>query len=338
MLNKNKLKEYLTNTGPKTLIKIKKFVRESKAELDYKSFGHLNKDKIFYVIRRYPSAGLFSNITFVLNHLRLSDEANFIPIIDMENYPSLYNENKIIKKTKNSWEYYFENLNKYSLKEVYKSKNVFLSNLVFEKDMSINITDKKIKNYLNKIKIKKNILKKTKIFEKNFFFKKDKILGIHFRGSTYKNARGHAFPLTPQLMIKNINFLLKKFKYNKIFIVTEEDKYLKILQKEFKDICISYPSFRMNNIDSFKIYPRMNHRYLLGEEILIETLLLSKCDGLTFIKSNVISAAINFSKKKQNLHETFLGLNSRNRFVSKYLWKIKSKLPSSLGGLSLKYK
>ena len=28
----------------------------------------------------------------------------------------------------------------------------------------------------------------------------------------------------------------------------------------------------MNNIDSFNIYPRMNHRYLLGEEILIDWL------------------------------------------------------------------
>ena len=92
------------------------YAKESKIELEYKSFGHLNKDKIFYIIRRYPSAGLFSNITFILNHLRVCDKANFIPIIDMENYPTLYNENKIIKKTKNSWEYYFENLNKYSLK------------------------------------------------------------------------------------------------------------------------------------------------------------------------------------------------------------------------------
>lgn len=333
-----KFKELLTNTGPKTFIKIKKITSKSKVDLNYKSFGHLNKDKIFYVIRRHPSAGLFSNITFVLNHLRICDKANFIPIVDMENYPTLYNENKIIKKTRNSWEYYFDNLNKYSLNEVYNSRNVFLSNPVFQKDMLIDITNKKIKNYLKKIRIKKNILKKVKNFSNKFFYKKDKILGIHFRGSTYKNARGHTFPLTPKLMIKNINFLLKKFKYNKIFIVTEENEYLKILRKEFKDICISYPSYRMDNIDSFKIYPRINHRYLLGEEILIETLLLSKCDGLTYIKSNVISAAITFSKKKQNLHETFLGLNSRNRFISKYLWKIKSKLPSSLGGLSLKYR
>ena len=89
----------------------------------------------------------------------------------------------------------------------------------------------------------------------------------------------------------------------------------------------------MYNLDSFKIFPRKNHRYLLGEEILIETLILSKCQGLTFVKSNVISAAIAFSKNKIKLHEIFFGLNSRNKFLSKYLWYIKSMLPAKLGGL-----
>ena len=62
----------------------------------------------------------------------------------------------------------------------------------------------------------------------------------------------------------------------------------------------------MKNIHTFKIYPRKNHRFLLGEEILIEALLLSRCKGLTYIKSNVISAALMFSKKKINLHQIFL--------------------------------
>ena len=94
----------------------------------------------------------------------------------------------------------------------------------------------------------------------------------------------------------------------------------------------------MEKCDSFKIYPRKNHRYLLGEEILIETILLSKCNGLTFIKSNVTSAAKIFARKKIRLHEIYLGLNSRNKFVSKYLWYIKSNLPNFLGGLKISYK
>ena len=177
-----------------------------------------------------------------------------------------------------------------------------------------------------------NIMKKKEIRHIPIIDRK-KILGVHFRGSTYKTARGHAFPPTIKLMIKNIETLMQKYKYNKIFLVTEEQKYLSALKKKFGDKLIFYNSFRMNKLDSFKIYPRRNHRYLLGEEILTETLILSKCQGLTYIKSNVISAAIMFSQKKIETHEMFLGFNSRNKFFSNYLWFIKSFLPGKFGGL-----
>ena len=336
-----KIKEIFTNTGPKILIGKKlnsKIEINNLSQIYFKSFGKLNKNKIFYIIRRNPTAGFFSNITFVLNHLKICKEMNFIPIIDMKNYPSLHNEVNIIKNTKNSWEYYFEKLNKYSLDEVYKSKNVYLSSKKFQKKMFIDMTDAKISKYFSKIKVKKEILQKIDNFYKKKFKRNDKILGVHFRGSTYKTARGHGFPLTKDLMIKNIQFLLKKFNYNKIFVVTEEQEYLKILKENFKDKLIYYNSFRMKKLDSFKIYPRKNHRYLLGEEILIETVLLAKCDGLTFIKSNVISAAKMFAKKKIKFHEIYLGLNTRNKFFSKYLWFIKSILPSYFGGLKVSYK
>ena len=38
-------------------------------------------------------------------------------------------------------------------------------------------------------------------------------------------------------------------------------------------------SFRMNKLDLFKIYPRHNLRFKMGEETVIDTLLLSECNG-----------------------------------------------------------
>ena len=89
----------------------------------------------------------------------------------------------------------------------------------------------------------------------------------------------------------------------------------------------------MSKYDSFDIYPRKNHRYKLGKETIIETLILSKCNGISFIKSNVISAAILLSLKKQKLHEIFFGYNSRNIYFARWLWYIKSYMPISFGGL-----
>ena len=87
----------------------------------------------------------------------------------------------------------------------------------------------------------------------------------------------------------------------------------------------------MSKIDSFKIYPRKNHRYKLGKEILLDTLILSKCDGLSYIKSNVISAAKLLAKKKQNNHELFYGYNSRSKFIARWLWYLKLYLPFIFG-------
>ena len=54
-------------------------------------------------------------------------------------------------------------------------------------------------------------------------------------------------------------------------------------------------SYRSNKNDAFKIYPRNRHRYKLGREILLETMLLSKCDIFLYSNSNVSKAVIGFN-------------------------------------------
>ena len=59
-----------------------------------KSFGSKNKNKIFYVINRSPGGGMFSNLNFVIHHLLIADKFKFIPVIDMQNFITFYNEKK----------------------------------------------------------------------------------------------------------------------------------------------------------------------------------------------------------------------------------------------------
>jgi hypothetical protein len=61
-------------------------------------FGNKNKNKIFYVIKRSPGAGIFSNLFYVLQHLFLIRNKRFIPIVDMNNFITLYNEKKLCNK------------------------------------------------------------------------------------------------------------------------------------------------------------------------------------------------------------------------------------------------
>ena len=335
---KNLIKQILTNTGPKLFIK-KKIEKKLPylSNINLRSYGKKNPNKIFYVIRRSPGAGLFSNLTYVLNHLVVANKHNFIPVVDMENYPTIYNEKNKVNGTKNSWLYYFKPVSKYKLSEIYQSFNVIISGNSLEESMSADIASKAIfKKTLKKyIKFNNKLDNEIDFYKKKYFSFNDKILGVHFRGTTYKTARGHAFPLTKNMMKKNIDSLIKKYKYSKIFIITEEVEYLNFLKKKYKNKIIHSNFFRSKTLDAFQHYPRKDHRYNLGKEIIIETMLLSFCDGLTFVKSNVSSSAILFSKKKQKLHEIFLGYNSRNKYIARWLWYFKSLLPKHLGGLKI---
>ena len=88
------IKNLLTNTGPQILFNKKNFISNPSLQttLGYQSFGNKNKNKFFYVISRWPTSGFFSNLTFVVGHLRICKKMGFIPIINMKNYKTLYNE------------------------------------------------------------------------------------------------------------------------------------------------------------------------------------------------------------------------------------------------------
>jgi hypothetical protein len=325
-------KKFLFDNPAKPLFNInKKFINLIAFKKYY--YGNKNKNKKFLIINRSPGSGLFSNLNFVLNFIYLAKKKKFIPIIDMENFPTIYNDNKKINKTNNSWEYYFKKLNKFKLADIYQSQNVYFTNSHFLPGMSFDSTIPRLRKILKKIKFKQDLISKANNYFNKNFNKEDKILGVHFRGSTYKIARGHQLPATIKIMSEHIKYLIDKYSYNKIFLVTEEQKYLEAIKKQFKNKCYFFPSFRMNKKDSFDIYPRKNHRYKLGYETAIEAIILSKCHGLTYVKSNLILAVMSLSKIKQSYHEILLGFNSRNKFIARWYWYIKSLLPRFLGGL-----
>jgi len=324
------------NAKPLKNITAKKYLKQiSRYQINsgLYSFGSKNKNKKFYIIKRSPGAGFFSNVNYVLHDLLICKKFNYIPIIDMKNFKTIYNEKNKIYNFSNAWEYYFKRLNKYKLEEVYKSKNVIIPSQ--KTKLKFDISNKIFQNFKKKIIINSQIKNLSNSFSKKNFNTKDKILGIHLRGTSYKTASGHALPPTAEIMSKFIDDLIKKYNYNKIFLVTEEKKYLNFFIKKYSKLCFFIHTYRSYKNDAFLVYPRKNHRYLLGKETLQEALILSNCDGLAYIKSNLISASIFFSKKKQIKHSIFLGFNSRNRFISRWFWHVKKLLPNNYGGLKI---
>lgn len=337
---KNLLRKIIYQRFYKPIISKKKNLPKKKFHIQ--SFGDLNKDKIFYVIQRSPGVGLFSNLSFVLNHLKLAKSLGAIPIVDMENFPTIYNEKNRILNTYNSWEYYFNQLSDYSLDEIYQSKNVIISESNFyskEENFFYNITESNdlVKILNEEINLKK-IKKKLVYYLKDKLFENKKILGVHFRGTTYKIA-GSAYAITPNQMINKINEIFSKENYEKIFLVTEDLKNFNSILNYFDKKVIFLKSSKkgIKNQEVWDNYSRTRHRYKLGRNILVETYLLSFCDGYIDIDTNPreIAHGLNLNKN-QKRYTIDNGFNESWRFFNylKYSWHIRNLLPEKLGGFS----
>ena len=308
---------------------------EDKPKYFYINGGNKNPDKLFYVIQRSPGAGLFSNIAFIINHIKIAENLGAIPVLDSFNFPNLYNEN-IIRN--NSWDSYLSNNLNYSLEEVYSSKNILITTNEWAKFfvMSIGSLDNAYNYFFKYFKINENLLQKVNNYITKNHFLNEKIIGLHFRGGDQKTANGHQFPLTKTQIYNKLKDLIKENKYTKIFCSTESIDNLNFVKKHFKEMVIYYDSYRSLNNPYLENY-RENHRILLGEEILIEALILSKTDFFLCGNSNV-SEFVKIIRSNEN--KPFLemknGKNSNNPFLALYLFKIKSILPYKLGGFKKK--
>ena len=139
---------------------------------------------------------------------------------------------------------------------------------------------------------------------------KEKILGVHHRGTGYKITE---YPITINQMINIINEILEKENYDKIFLVTEDLNNFKALKNYFGEKLIYLDSSQrgVNNLDVWKTYPRTLHRYKLGRDILYETFLLSYCDGYFDIETNPteFAHAMNLNTNQKDTHLTMELIN-----------------------------
>ena len=75
----------------------------------------------------------------------------------------------------------------------------------------------------------------------------------------------------------------------------------------------------------------------MGNDILLEAILISKCDGFVYTTTNV-SEFVKFldKKKKLNYYSIKNGINSSNAYIAKWLWFYKNLSPNFLGGFNNK--
>ncbi|ONI38078.1 hypothetical protein AN396_11700 [Candidatus Epulonipiscium fishelsonii] len=270
----------------------------------------------FYVIANAWRSGFFASFNYVLKNLIIADIKGYIPIIDMQNYKTLYNEDYKFKNTFNAWEYYFYQPTKISLNEVYKSKNVKISGNgyseievpLYKANGNKKPTKKQIEQlncYIKKyIKIKPYVEDIVQRTQKDFS-QFNKIVGVHVRATDMYTEGGH-HPIPPglQRIIPRIDFVLKKYGVDGIFVCTDDTGSLEILQKRYGSKIICTNSVRANKGSNTGIHHdkslsnRKNHKYLLGLEVLVDMLLLSRCNLLIGGHSSVTYTAMMFNNNQ----------------------------------------
>jgi hypothetical protein len=263
--------------------------------------------------------GLFSNFLHTLQYLYLSEVEDRIPIVDWDIV--WYSQEKGYNGSKNVWEYYFEPVSPFSLKDIDRDKDDVKEVKKYIKGRKLHSEPDGCWDYISSPPeiclsnpspearafmhslIKKYVAIKSPIqskidsfYEKNM--KNNQVIGAHVRACR-DNRGGHRdIPLGKYT--KNIDKYLSNNPSAKVLITTDYKPFVDHFAKKYRDRIIYYNSQRSVNGFSptcgFKRnLTRNKGGPKVGEEVLIECILLSKCDRVLHSSSNVSSACMYFN-------------------------------------------
>ena len=292
------------------------------------TFGPYNGDKVFYLIRvETDTFGLFAITSTVLDHIQYAKAKGWIPVVDMLNYYASSMQDTANKYRRNAWELYYEPLNEYSLSEVYKSRHVVLSSMLCEPYCKVRMAgyphyDDEQLMYLHgffeeNIKIRQDILEEAERRYQQLIGGK-KALGVAYRAQFTVLDQWDAdweydHPKQSDLeeYAEDIKCTMMQEGYDCIFLATDDRKTADYFKETMNDKCIKMERklFHHSDNDSddgskifeeFEIEPTMQvygkpvtfDREEIARDYLIETLILSRCDGLLASMSGNVKFAL----------------------------------------------
>lgn len=228
--------------------------------------------------------GLFSYVLQVISNLYVADYENKELLVDLHTTP--YNN-----LNENCWTNYFYQPFKLKKKD-YNNYTSFNRSSWFNGHLSIKPILKEdvikkcnilIKKY---IKVKENIIQIKDNFKKEVI-KTENYAAIHYRGTD------HVLDcelLPKEIYFKNIEENIDK--YEKFLVCSDEQNFIDEVALIFGcDKIVAYPSVRSNSGCPIH-YNNENFKYKSGEDVLIESLLMSESKFLLRTVSNVTHFSI----------------------------------------------
>ena len=292
----------------------------SKSLLDEKKICSTNKK--FAIIRRIncQACGLFSyyivHLGCIINYLK----HGYIPILEVNSISNVFTGGKI--PDDNPWEQFFNQPCGYTFDQVVRMKNVSIFECLCVGDMPDEKTvysNKIMWDYHHQIQekymsVKKEIYLEAERIWKKLFGKSNNILGILLRGTDYvaRKPWGHAKQPSVKRAINDTAEMDEKYKYDFIFLATEDNKIRKKFVKKFGDKLkyllpktqVSYNYERMNFLSyNYKVYGNMNFM----KTYLLSIVILSKCEDIISSRTSGAAGVFILSKGFRNSLVYYLG-------------------------------
>lgn len=306
-----KIRYWMGSKLPKWLYKIAVFFRglykKIKMPEQRKCYGKLNPDKTFYVIRLCPPAtGFLANYNYVLGYMKYAFDKGWIPVIDMENYGTLYQENEPINGTRNVWEYFFEQpydvgtKKRYTLEEVYKSQNVVLAKADDQSMYNNSLTTEVLKwqhEMSLLVPFKEEMQNHIAEVAKGCIPKDIKILGVPTRGSEQKKrVIGHPIAMNVDEIMPIIKRKCTEWNIEHIFVKAEEEETIEYLKKNFTNIhytnCERIKNYNVSKDVNASIAKHKISRSESLRDYLTDIKLLSMCTSIMGTENNGLTTAI----------------------------------------------
>lgn len=258
-------------------------------------------EKTFIVLADRGS-GMFSQFHDVLS-LLIAYEKGYFTGIHVNFDRGLYYDAKV---GPNWWEYYCKpiHLGDRDHSEIKRVTGVQIPNAIPRKQL-ITYNRKKVYNLIKKyIHVKPQLTKKvTQFVEK--YFKNHFVIGVHYRGTDKKIA---APRVRYEEVVTELNKKISEVPNNyRIFVATDENDFIEYLKNLFPERVI-YLQNVIRSTDGSPVHIHAKSRYKVGEDAILDCLVLSKTDYLIRTTSNLSQWSTYFNPKLpyKNLNELYI--------------------------------
>ena len=276
-------------------------------------YGEKNIDKTFYIIKPDYQDGVEGLLSLIFRQILYIDYAKrkgYIPFVDWKNYVTQYSDGE-----NNAWSFFFKQPSNINEKEIYNSKNVYISGWTFKDINSKGLFESRIFFDDNSNKQSHEVLISNLEFNDEVLhivekearaIDIDNCIGVYVRGTDYIKLRPSGEYIQPD--IKQVKRQISNFistYHAPVYLVTEDgsiyDELIKTFGKSIR--IVSFDSF-IRDYDGKNVLSKSNvldeNKKQRGQKYLVKMILLSRCKYLisSITQGSKFSYALNGGKYK----------------------------------------